>query len=48
MDIVSSSQLIETEKNRVMVKNTDNGKRIMEEIDDLYELLELYKGRNEF
>lgn len=42
MDIVSSSQLIETEKNRIMVKDTDNGKRIMEEIDDLYELL-LYK-----
>lgn len=42
MDIISSSQLIETEKNRIMVKDTDNGKRIMEEIDDLYELL-LYR-----
>ena len=47
MDIISSSRLIETEKNRVMVKDTDNGKRIMEEIDDLYELLELYKIKNE-
>ena len=42
-DIVSSSRLIETEKNRIMVKDTDNGRRIMEEIDDLYELLEYYK-----
>lgn len=40
-DIISSSQLIETEKNRIMVKDTDNGKRLIEEIDDLYELLEL-------
>ncbi len=45
MDIVSSSQLIETEKNRIMVKDTDNGRRIMEEIDDLYELLEQYKQK---
>ena len=45
-DIISSSQLIETEKNRVMVKDTDNGRRIMEEIDDLYELLEYYKRSN--
>ena len=36
---------IETEKNRIMVKDTDNGKIIMEEIDDLYELLEYYKSR---
>lgn len=45
VDIVSSSQLIETEKNRVMVKDTDNGRRIMDEIDDLYELLEYYKRK---
>ena len=43
MDIISSSQLIETEKNRIMVRDTDNGRRIMEEIDDLCELLEHYK-----
>lgn len=47
VDIISSSQLIETEKNRIMVKDTDNGKRIMEEIDDLYELLEQYKLKND-
>ena len=47
MDIISSSQLIETEQNRVMVKDTDNGRRIMEEIDDLYELLEQYKVRKD-
>ena len=27
-----------------MVKDTDNGKRISEEIDDLYELLNLYRS----
>ncbi len=42
-DIVSSSRLIETEKDRIMVRDTDNGRRIAEEIDDLYELLELYR-----
>lgn len=46
-DIISSSQLIETEKNRIMVKDTDNGKRLIEEIDDLYELLELYKSSSQ-
>ncbi len=46
IDIISSSQLIETEKNRIMVKDTDNGQAIMEEIDDLYELLERYKTMN--
>ena len=43
IDIISDSQLIETEKHRVMVKDTDNGRLIMEEIDDLYEVLEYYK-----
>ena len=43
IDIISDSQLIETEKHRVMVKDTDNGRLIKEEIDDLYELLEYYK-----
>ena len=43
IDIISDSTLIETEKHRVMVKDTDNGKLISEEIDDLYELLEYYK-----
>ena len=45
IDIISDSRFIETEKNRIMVKDTDNGKIIMEEIDDLYELLEYYKSR---
>ena len=45
IDIISDSRFIETKKNRIMVKDTDNGKIIMEEIDDLYELLEYYKSR---
>ena len=45
IDIISDSRFKETEKNRIMVKDTDNGKIIMEEIDDLYELLEYYKSR---
>ena len=45
IDIVSSSQYVETQKQRIMVRDTDNGKRIAEEIDDLYELLELYRSR---
>ncbi|MCI9083243.1 MAG: fructose-1,6-bisphosphatase [Lachnospiraceae bacterium] len=38
-DIESDSQLIETEKSRVMVRDTDNGKRIQEYIADLETLL---------
>ena len=44
VDIESTSQYIETQKHRIMVKDTDNGKRISEEIDDLYELLNLYRS----
>ncbi len=44
IDIVSDSQYVETEKERLLVKDTDNGRHIMEEIDDLYTLLEFYKS----
>ncbi len=43
-DILSSSENIETENHRMMVKHTDNGKKIQEEIDDLCELLEAYRN----
>ena len=43
-DILSSSENIETENHRMMVKHTDNGKKIQEEIDDLCELLEAYRS----
>ncbi len=39
-DIESDSQLIETEKSRVMVRDTDNGKRIQDYIADLEKLLQ--------
>lgn len=42
-DIESSSELVETEKARVMVKDTDNGKRICNDIHDLKKLLYAYR-----
>ena len=43
-DIESESQLIETEKARVMVRDTDIGKQIMEDIADLEMLLQGYRS----
>ena len=43
-DILSSSENIETENYRIMVKHTDNGKNIQTEINDLYDLLEVYRN----
>lgn len=42
-DIESSSNFFETEAERVMVKDTDNGKIIMENINDLELLLSAYR-----
>ncbi len=42
-DIHSDSEIVETESVRVMVENTDDGNKITEQINDLKELLELYK-----
>jgi fructose-1,6-bisphosphatase-3 len=44
-DIHSDSEIVETEENRIMVSDTDNGERIKREIDDLYELLKTYKDK---
>lgn len=41
-DIESDSHLVETEKSRIMVRNTDNGKQILNYIADLKQLLVLY------
>lgn len=43
-DVESESQLIETQKARVMVRDTDIGKQIMEDIEDLEKLLEGYRS----
>lgn len=42
-DIESSSDMFETEHKRVMVKDTDDGKRIISLIDDLQQLLYAYR-----
>lgn len=42
-DIDSDSSLVETERKRVRVKNTDIGKGIEEKIEELKELLEIYR-----
>ena len=44
LDIESESQLIETEKARVMVKDTDIGREIYEHISDLELLLRGYRS----
>ena len=43
-DIRSSSEIIETERYRVMVDDTDEGERIRNQIADLFRLLQIYKG----
>jgi fructose-1,6-bisphosphatase-3 len=43
-DIESVSQIVEIEENRVMVKDTDIGKRILEDISDLQMLLLSYRS----
>lgn len=45
-DIESSSNFFETEPERVMIKDTDNGKKIMESIHDLELLLAVYRHGN--
>ena len=43
-DIHFESEIVETESHRMMVADTDNGGRISRELDDLRELLELYRN----
>ena len=42
-DIISESEIIETRKDRVMVADTDDGAKIKRDIEDLQELLYLYR-----
>lgn len=44
-DIESTSTMFETEKDRIMVGDTDEGKEIKEEIQMLKKLLEVYEGK---
>lgn len=43
-DIESKSELVETEKERLMVRDTDNGKKIKEDIEGLKMLLRAYRS----
>lgn len=43
-DIESKSELVETEKERLMVRDTDSGKKIKEDIDGLKMLLRAYRN----
>ena len=43
-DIESKSELVETERERLMVRNTDNGKKIKEDIEGLKMLLRAYRS----
>ena len=43
-DIESKSELVETESERLMVRNTDNGKKIKEDIEGLKMLLRAYRS----
>ena len=42
-DIETSSEVEENDKRRMLVKDTDIGKRLIGEIDDLHKLLENYR-----
>lgn len=42
-DIESDTELVETESERVLVKHTDDGKRIIEDIEGLKKLLNAYR-----
>ena len=44
-DIESTSTMFETEADRIMVGDTDEGKQIKEEIEMLKKLLEAYRGK---
>ena len=44
-DIESTSTMFETEEDRIMVGDTDEGKEIKEEIQMLKKLLEVYRGK---
>lgn len=44
-DIRSDSQMVETETARVMVRDTDNGKKLMDYTSDLEKLLQSYSER---
>jgi fructose-1,6-bisphosphatase-3 len=43
-DILSESEIVETQQKRVMVADTDDGEKIKADIDDLQQLLYLYRS----
>lgn len=43
-DIISTTSVVEFVSNRMLVKDTDNGKRLMSQVSDLKNLLEAYRS----
>ena len=43
-DIISTTSVVEFVTNRMLVKDTDNGKRLRAQVDDLKKLLEAYRS----
>lgn len=42
-DIISNSKIFDTAKRRILVKDTDNGKKISDQVEDLTRLLKYYQ-----
>ena len=43
LDIISETKVVEFMEKRKLVRDTDNGKRMMEQIDDLKQLLAAFR-----
>jgi fructose-1,6-bisphosphatase-3 len=43
-DIISTTSVVDFVSNRMLVKDTDNGKRLRAQVDDLKKLLEAYRS----
>jgi fructose-1,6-bisphosphatase-3 len=43
LDIISETKVVEFMEKRKLVRDTDNGKRMMEQIDDLKQLLVAFR-----
>ena len=44
VNIISTTSVVEFVSNRMLVKDTDNGKRLRAQVEDLKKLLEAYRS----